>query len=112
YREPETCYSSADVGITYQTKWSTLNGNLKVSVSAWVPIIGQVDIVDEEIVSWNGLEFDTGEVNLLPTWSLPLQTLPASQCTLGSRRCATHANADWSVPLDLPANTIVPVPHS
>lgn len=113
YRTPETCYSSADVDVTFQSIWSTLNGNLKVSVSAQVPIIGKVDIVDKKVVSWKGLEFDTGEVKLLPTWNIPLQRLPQGQCAFGAEACVIEAAPQWNIDDDsLPAARSVAVPYS
>jgi len=108
YMSPETCYSSADFDVTFQSIWSTLNGNLKVSVKA--KLFGfDVDIVDEQIVSWTGLKFDTGEVNLLPTLHLPLMRHDAAECTFGGTSCFEKATARVT---NVPDNWTVAVPYT
>jgi hypothetical protein len=92
YLNPESCYSSADFDVTFQSIWSTLNGNLKVSVKA--KLFGfSIDIVDEEIVSWKGLSFDTGETNLLPTLQLPLMQHKPEECDFAGNSCFEKATA-------------------
>ncbi len=109
YLTPDTCYASADFEVTFQSIWSTLNGKLKVSVKGWLPIVGDVDIVDEEIVSWKGLTFDTGEINLLPTVTLPLLHHPEGSCVLGGNSCFETAQARTT---NVPDSWALDVPYT
>src|SRR6185436_6237025 len=104
---PTECFSSADFSMTFQSIWSTLNGKLFVTVRIKNPLpIGpsHIDIVHEQVVSWEGLKFDTGEVNLVPTLVLPLVRHDASDCLLGGTTCATTATPNRTVTGFMTAN--------
>lgn len=96
---PETCFSSADFSLTYQTIWSTLNGAIFVNLKIANPIsryFGPKEIViaREEVFHWEGLRFDSGEVNLLPTLTIPVIRRNPADCQTGAGSCADKAVAD------------------
>ena len=91
---PETCYSSADFKMTWQMKWSTLNGAIFVKFSFTNPLpFGpkEIEILRQEIFHWEGLTFETPEEDITPTLTIPIIRRNQNECQFGAGACAENA---------------------
>jgi hypothetical protein len=94
---PETCYSSADFKMTWQMSWSTLNGFIFVTFSIPNPLPfgpSEIRILRQEIFHWHGLKFESPEVDLTPTLTIPIIRRNQSECQFGAGACAESATPD------------------
>jgi hypothetical protein len=98
---PEVCAATMDLDTGLKFRFSTLNGKLSL-VARIDAFIGTIEIARWQILSFDGLVYDTPRVSLV---DIPMK-IPLGSCTIERTTCGTPP-ADLVITDLAPANTSV-----
>jgi hypothetical protein len=89
-QSPEVCAVRLLADSKYDVKLSSLNGRIFLVLKLIIPLLFEtieIDLARIEVVSFDGISFDTGWKNLFSAQVLPQIPLGANACLLGGMSC-------------------------